>query len=153
MSDANHYVLTQSAIMARDLEKAMAREIVRAGGIYGKPVLPPTKPKAPKAKEEADSLLPLQPTLKRILDTVARETKIPVNELISPRRRKDIVRARMILFYLCRRLTAKSLPVIGRAFHRDHSTILHAIQSVESKRPYFEPEVSRLMAMFEESHR
>ena len=34
--------------------------------------------------------------------------------------------------YLCKQLTTKSLPDIGRAFGgRDHTTVLHAVRKVE----------------------
>jgi chromosomal replication initiator protein len=36
--------------------------------------------------------------------------------------------------YLTRQLTKRSLPCIGRAFgHRDHTTVLYAIRSVEKR--------------------
>ena len=37
--------------------------------------------------------------------------------------------------YLCRKLTDSSLPVIGKAFGgRDHSTVIHSIGIVETKK-------------------
>jgi chromosomal replication initiator protein len=42
--------------------------------------------------------------------------------------------ARMIAMYLTRQITHRSTPAIGRAFGgRDHSTVIHAIRSVERK--------------------
>ena len=34
--------------------------------------------------------------------------------------------------YLCRKLTTLSLPDIGREFNKDHTTVLHAINKVET---------------------
>ena len=41
--------------------------------------------------------------------------------------------ARQIAMYLCRELTEESYPAIGRAFHRDHSTVIAACQKCEKR--------------------
>jgi chromosomal replication initiation ATPase DnaA len=41
---------------------------------------------------------------------------------------------RQIASYLCRMHTAHSLPQIARAFHRDHSTILHGVRRITALR-------------------
>ena len=52
--------------------------------------------------------------------------------MLSSTRRKDIVQARHIAIFLCKRLTTLSMPDMGRRFGgRDHTTILHAIRKVE----------------------
>lgn len=43
-------------------------------------------------------------------------------------------RIRQIAFYLCRKHTMQSLPEIGRAFHRDHTTISHGVQRIGALR-------------------
>jgi hypothetical protein len=45
-----------------------------------------------------------------------------------------MARIRQIAFYLCRTHTRRSLPEIGRAFDRDHTTILHGVRRVASLR-------------------
>jgi chromosomal replication initiation ATPase DnaA len=45
-----------------------------------------------------------------------------------------IPRIRQIAFYLCRKHTMLSLPEIGRAFHRDHSTISHGERRIGALR-------------------
>lgn len=47
-------------------------------------------------------------------------------EIVSRRRGGCLIRARQIAMYLCTILTIRSLPDIGRAFNRDHATIMHA---------------------------
>jgi hypothetical protein len=42
-----------------------------------------------------------------------------------------VVRPRQIAMYLAARLTGRSLPVIGRQFNRDHTTILHSARVIE----------------------
>lgn len=54
------------------------------------------------------------------------------NALLSPRRTQNVVRPRQIAMYLCKKLTQKSLPEIGRRFGgRDHTTVLHAVRKIE----------------------
>jgi chromosomal replication initiator protein len=49
-------------------------------------------------------------------------------------RRVRMARIRQIAFYLCRTHTTRSLPEIGRAFDRDHTTVLHGVRRVTSLR-------------------
>ena len=46
-------------------------------------------------------------------------------------RLRSFVKARFISMYLLRRRTGLTLKEIGRMFHRDHTSIIHAIQTVE----------------------
>lgn len=59
-------------------------------------------------------------------------------DLIGPRRDVHIVRARHEAIWLARQRfdPPLSLPQIGRAFHRDHTTILHAIRKVDRERSF-----------------
>ena len=53
-------------------------------------------------------------------------------DLLSPRRARSIVRPRQVGMFLAKRLTARSLPEIGRRFGgRDHSTVLHGIRKIQ----------------------
>ena len=58
---------------------------------------------------------------------------ITAAELLSPRRVQHLVRPRHIAMYLAKKHLAISLPVIGRAFRRDHSTILQNIRRIERR--------------------
>lgn len=87
------------------------------------------------------------PSLASILQAVSEATWIGTADLKSPRRRRDVVRARMIYYIVARQLTSHSLPAIGRTVGgRDHCTVLHGIARVEEDRPYFEPHLSRVLA-------
>ncbi len=46
-------------------------------------------------------------------------------------RTKEVAFPRHVAMYLARELTCASLPQIGRAFHRDHATVLHAFRHVK----------------------
>ncbi len=72
------------------------------------------------------------PTIRWIINMVADYYKIPQMAIISQRRHVPILRVRLVAIYLAKHFTAKSLPVIGRAFgDRDHTTILNALRKVE----------------------
>lgn len=71
-------------------------------------------------------------TIDRIKRAVARDCNLSIIELISDRRLAQLVQARQIAMYLAKRLTAHSLPAIGRQFGgRDHSTVHHAVHQIE----------------------
>lgn len=60
--------------------------------------------------------------------------KIPRRELLSPHRDRAIVRRRQVCMYLCKLLTGRGLPEIGRRLGgRDHTTVLHSVRRVEQK--------------------
>lgn len=87
------------------------------------------------------------PSLASILQAVSEATRIGTAELKSPRRRRDVVRARMIYYIVARQLTSHSLPTIGRAIGgKDHSTIMHGLTRFNEDRAYFEPHLSRVLA-------
>jgi hypothetical protein len=54
-------------------------------------------------------------------------------DLKAQRRTMQVVYARQIAMYLCKKLTPNSLPDIGRRFGgRDHTTVLHAVRKIEA---------------------
>lgn len=63
---------------------------------------------------------------------VAEHYNVKLAELIGPKRHRTIARPRQVAMYLCKVLTTRSLPEIGRKFGgRDHTTILHGVKKVE----------------------
>ncbi len=69
-----------------------------------------------------------------IQQQVAAYFKIPINELKTKKRNKQIILPRQVAMYLSRKLTTHSLPEIGAAFGgKDHTTILHAYKKVEKE--------------------
>ena len=55
---------------------------------------------------------------------------ITIDDLCSANRSRTMVSARHIAMYLCRELTDLSLPKIGQAFGRDHTTVMHANKKI-----------------------
>ncbi len=69
-----------------------------------------------------------------ILKVISRHYNVGRNDLLSPRRAREVVVPRQIGMYLAKKLTARSLPEIGRRFGgRDHSTVLHAVRKIDEQ--------------------
>ena len=64
---------------------------------------------------------------------MANEFGIRVEDLDSRRRLASLAHPRQVAMFLARKHTSSSLQDIGAAFGRDHSTVLHALHSVETK--------------------
>jgi chromosomal replication initiator protein len=75
------------------------------------------------------------PMVSDIQRKVAAYYRLPLIEMTSARRSRDVARPRQIAMYLSRQLTLRSLPDIGRRFGgRDHTTVIHAIRQIEALR-------------------
>jgi chromosomal replication initiator protein len=70
----------------------------------------------------------------RIKRVVGDYYNVSINELNSSRRARDVARPRQVAMYLAKELTPKSLPVIGREFNRDHTTVIHALRQINHLR-------------------
>jgi chromosomal replication initiator protein len=91
------------------------------------------------AREQLRDLLRTQVkivTIEDIQQAVATHFNQRLSDLLGPRRPKDLALARQVAQYLCKQLTTKSYPDIGRAFGgRDHTTVIHAVRNVENLLP------------------
>ncbi|ADH84718.1 chromosomal replication initiator protein DnaA [Desulfurivibrio alkaliphilus AHT 2] len=65
-----------------------------------------------------------------IRDFVAAQFQVSVGELQSKSRKKDVAFPRQVSMYLARKLTDEALAGIGKAFNRDHSTVVHSIRVI-----------------------
>jgi len=71
-------------------------------------------------------------TVEEIQKKVAEHFNIKVADMSSTRRARNIARPRQVAMYLSKMLTTKSLMELGKKFGgKDHSTILHAIKTIE----------------------
>lgn len=78
---------------------------------------------------------PKRTSIAAIQAHVADHFDIPVSEMVSARRSREVARPRQIAMYLSARLTPRSLPQIGQKFgDRDHTTVIHAIRRIEELR-------------------
>ena len=93
------------------------------------------------------SVLDRRITIEEIQRKVAEYYNIRMAELVSKRRDRPVARPRQIAMFLSKELTTKSLPDIGRAFNRDHTTVIHAVKTIEdlrAKDPAFKEETDSL---------
>ncbi len=71
-------------------------------------------------------------TIDKIQKVVAEYFNVKMSDMHSGRRMREVTRPRQIAMYLCKILTQKSLPDIGKKFGRDHATVIHANKRIES---------------------
>ncbi|MFT5870463.1 MAG: chromosomal replication initiator protein [Paracoccaceae bacterium] len=71
-------------------------------------------------------------TMDEIIRKTCEHYHLRQSDLMSPSRARNIARPRQMAMYLCKKLTTRSLPEIGRKFGgRDHTTILHGVRKIE----------------------
>jgi chromosomal replication initiator protein len=75
------------------------------------------------------------PSIESIQKYVANHFGLSVPEIKSKSNAKQISYPRQVAMYLCKSLTDASLPEIGKRFGgKHHSTVIHAIRKIETKR-------------------
>ena len=71
-------------------------------------------------------------TVEEIQRRVSEYYNIRLSDIIGPKRLRSYARPRQVAMYLCKQLTSRSLPEIGRRFGgRDHTTIMHGVRRIE----------------------
>ncbi|MDD4520348.1 MAG: chromosomal replication initiator protein DnaA [Alphaproteobacteria bacterium] len=111
----------------RELEGALRRVIAHAQ-LIGRPI---------SLESTQDLLKDLlgacerRATVEEIQKKVAEHYNLKVIDLKSARRERKIARPRQVAMYLSKTMTTKSLPEIGLKFDRDHTTVIHAIKTIE----------------------
>ncbi|PWG17121.1 chromosomal replication initiator protein DnaA [Salibaculum griseiflavum] len=74
-------------------------------------------------------------TIEEIQRKVSEHYAIRLSDMLGPRRPRNLARPRQIAMWLCKNMTSRSLPEIGRKFgKRDHTTIMHGIRKIEELR-------------------
>jgi chromosomal replication initiator protein len=91
------------------------------------------------AKQALSDLTPSsgasQPTIQMIIEEVSRFFDVKLTDLLSKRRHKSIAFPRQVCMWLARKHTRYSLEEIGGYFGgRDHTTVMHAIKTINEKR-------------------
>ena len=76
----------------------------------------------------------LNPTPERIMEAVANYFYIPVEQMISQNRSKDVDYPRQMAMYMIRQELEYSFPDIAKIFKRDHTTVMHACNKIEEER-------------------
>lgn len=74
-------------------------------------------------------------SVEEIQRKVSEHYNIRLSDMIGPKRVRTYARPRQVAMYLCKQLTSRSLPEIGRCFGgRDHTTIMYGVRKIEDMR-------------------
>ena len=68
--------------------------------------------------------------VERIVGRVAAAFGVTVRDVLGKSRLRDVLVPRQVAMYLAREVAKLSLPRVGAAFGRDHTTVLHACRKV-----------------------
>ncbi|MCT7661281.1 chromosomal replication initiator protein DnaA [Mycobacterium deserti] len=68
-----------------------------------------------------------------IMAATAEYFQTSIDELRGPGKTRALAQSRQIAMYLCRELTDLSLPKIGQAFGRDHTTVMYAEKKIRGE--------------------
>jgi chromosomal replication initiator protein len=128
----------------RDLIAGLNQVVARAS-LLRAPITPALVAEALDAVD-----MPGRPrTLDEIASVVTRAYGLAADALRSRSRKRVVTQPRQVAMYLARRYTAASLADIGRAFGRDHTSVMYAIDVVERRiveRPQLRYELEALAA-------
>jgi chromosomal replication initiation ATPase DnaA len=98
---------------------------------------------------QAPATAPTHPRqVQLIIERVARYWNLRINSLVGRSRLKNIARARFVACYLIKIIRKSSFEQIGEWINRDHSTVIHAIRTVErliEADPEFAQQVQHVM--------
>jgi len=71
---------------------------------------------------------------KQIIERTSRHFQIPIDDIVGPKRDKDIVVPRQIAMYMLRNELHLSFPKIARELGRkDHTTAIHSVEKIEKQ--------------------
>ena len=114
----------------RELEGALIR-VVAFAGLTGATLDLPLAERVLRDYHPDDARPPV--TVERIIQETANFFGVTPDDLRGPGRGHALVHARQTAMYLCRELTPLTLINIGRAFGRDHTTVMHAVQRTQAR--------------------
>ncbi|MGP1347355.1 MAG: chromosomal replication initiator protein DnaA [Phycisphaerales bacterium] len=148
-TEVAEYIASRINSNIRELEGAIVRLHVQSAAENQ----PPDLAIAKLALGDSPSPSSGEVTIHQIVDVVTRHYGVKVTELQSKRKQKSIALPRQICMYLTRKHTRYSLEEIGGHFGgRDHTTVMHAVKTIESKR-HTDDSLARALEVLEEPFR
>lgn len=72
----------------------------------------------------------------RVIEEVSDHYGVSPEDILGRSKKRRIVDARHAAMFVARTVTGLSFPVLGRAFDRDHTTVLSAVRAVEGRARY-----------------
>lgn len=98
----------------------------------------------------ANKSRPKHVSAKQIIERTARHFQIPLEEILGPKRDKDIVVPRQVAMYMLRSELHLSFPKIARELGRkDHTTAIHSVDKIE-KESVFDSDIRTAIAEIKE---
>ncbi len=98
----------------------------------------------------ANKTRPKHLSAKQIIERTARHFSIPMEDILGPKRDKDIVVPRQIAMYMLRSELHLSFPKIARELGRkDHTTAIHSVEKIE-KESSFDADIRNAIAEIKE---
>lgn len=125
--DVEQYIATKVATNVRELEGCIKR-IKNAAAAHGESIsLSLAQRLIDPFYQKPQVLL----NVEAIISCVCTYFGISRDELMSACRKKEISYPRKVAMYLARTHTSLSLPAIGSAFERDHTTVMSAVRGIK----------------------
>lgn len=80
---------------------------------------------------------PKEVLMEDVVGAVCEHLNLPEKAVLGQSRQREVVRARQVVIYLCKRLTKHSLTEIGAAVgHRSHATVIHTLNTIANQMEY-----------------
>lgn len=125
--------------LTRDIKMFLARRAQSIAGLKG--ILEKIKisfSHTPPALSDIEALTQTQKTggdWRSILKLISRRLEVKPEEILGVSRKPELVLARQIAMYLCRKCLGFSYPELGKIFGgKDHSTAMHSIKKIQKLR-------------------
>ena len=112
----------------RELEGALKRLVAHRQLLGGEITLDSTK----QILKDILHTMERQVRAPEIQQMVADYYRLPLKDLRSTRRDRSIARPRQMAMYLTKIMTPMALPDIAKFYERDHTTIMHAVKTIEN---------------------
>lgn len=135
------FLATKTRSSVRELEGAFTK-LVAYSSVTRSPI---TLAMAQQALRQLNAGTEKRITIDLIVRTVCERYGLQPAQLKQKTNAQEIARPRQVAMYLCKELTAASLPEIGRHFGgKHHTTVLHSVRKVEALRQS-DPDLNRLV--------
>jgi len=149
-ADVLNYIAENIESNIRELEGAINR-VISLAQLNG---LAPSLDIATKALSDIIDAKSKNLTTEKILKATTEFFSIEVEDLLSPRRNKELVRPRHIVMYLLRHEMSLSYPKIGKELNKkDHTTVIYGVEKIEKEIARNEEIREELTTIKEKIHR
>ncbi len=127
--DVALFLATNSKHNVRELEGSLVR-LQAMASLRGSPLSKTLAQDAIRTVSRRDEENGI--SIRRIQNVVAAQYKVRVDNLTTRSNVRHILLPRQVAMYLCKRLTRKSYPEIGRQFGgKHHTTVIHSVQKID----------------------